>query len=72
MSNHDGSYLINRILFLLNEYEVFNLFGKDKTLQFIDEIRKIGYDQDCNNGEMLNPRKRKNRHSSCFLLYYFK
>lgn len=53
MSNHDGSYLINKILFLLNRFDTFNILGKEKTLQFLKEIRKIGYDHDCNNGEIL-------------------
>ena len=53
MSNHDGSYLINDILFLLDNYQVFKLLGKEKTLQFLASIRKIGCEHDCNAGEIL-------------------
>jgi hypothetical protein len=53
MSNHDGSYLINQILFLLNDHEVFQFFGKEKTLQFLKRIREIGCEHDCNAGEIL-------------------
>ncbi len=54
MSNHSGSYLINNVLIRLDDYEVFTLLGKEKTLQLLSEIRKIGRDYDCNDGEILD------------------
>lgn len=53
MSNHDGSYLLNEVLFLLEKQNFFDFLGKKKTLAFLDEIRTIGHDHDCNDGEIL-------------------
>ena len=54
MSNHDGSYMLNTVLFLLKEQNVFDYLGKEKTLKFLNRIRDIGWDNDCNNGEILD------------------
>lgn len=54
MSNHDGSYLLNEVLLLLDKQKVFDFLGKEKTLAFLNEIRTIGNCHDCNNGEILD------------------
>ena len=53
MSNHNGSFMLNEVLELLNNFEIFKILGKEKTLLFIEEICKIGFDNDCNDGEIL-------------------
>lgn len=54
MSNHAGSYLLNEVLILLDEQKVFDFFGQEKTLDFLEKIRKIGMYHDCNSGEILD------------------
>jgi len=53
MSNHCGSYMLNGVLQILDEYDFFNTIGKDKTLSFIKKILKFSSDYDCNEGEIL-------------------
>ncbi len=53
MSNHSGSYLINEVLQVINNHKVFELLGKEKTLQLLLKIRQVGDDYDCNSGEIL-------------------
>ncbi len=53
MSNHSGSYIINHILHALEEYDFFKTLGKEKTLKFLNKKRKLSWDFDCNNGEIL-------------------
>jgi hypothetical protein len=53
MSNHCGSYLINAMLHLLDDYQVYESLGKEKTLAFMEKIRNISFDNDCNDGEIL-------------------
>jgi hypothetical protein len=52
MSNHAGSYFLNAILMLLEEYSYFKNLGSAKTLEFINEAIKLC--PDCNNGEILD------------------
>lgn len=56
MSNHSGSYVLNKVLRVLNdkEYDFFKGIGKDKTLAFITFVIKIGDYEDCNSGEILD------------------
>lgn len=54
MSNHAGSYMINDILYILDEYKVFDVLGKQKTLDLLNKIRKVGIENDCNDGEILD------------------
>lgn len=53
MSNHDGSYMLNEVLKLLDRYEFFNTIGKGKTHSFISQILKLSQHYDCNEGEIL-------------------
>ena len=54
MSNHDGSYMLNHVFGLMERYEVFDLLGKEKSRELIQEIVKMSYDHDCNVGEILD------------------
>lgn len=53
MSNHGGSYLLNGVITLLNQRDVFNTIGKDHTLSFIKEVIDLGHYHDCRVGEIL-------------------
>ena len=54
MSNHSGSMMLNQVLFLLkDEYDFFvNIDSKIKA-SFLSDVLTIGYDYDCNDGEIL-------------------
>jgi hypothetical protein len=52
MSNHEGSFFLNEILTLLEEYKFFKKLGSVKTLEFINEAIQLC--EDCNNGEILD------------------
>jgi len=55
MSNHDGGYLLNEVLLLLEREGVFRILGREKVRQVIRKIvKKAVYDYDCNNGEILD------------------
>lgn len=53
MSNHMGSYMLNNVLHLLDEKNVFQLLGREKTLELLQGINRIGCEYDCNDGEIL-------------------
>jgi hypothetical protein len=54
MSNHSGSYMLNDIIQLLNNEQVLNIIGLQKSQQVITQIVKIASkDYDCNPGEIL-------------------
>jgi hypothetical protein len=54
MSNHGGSYMLNDIIQLLNDEQVLNIIGLQKSQQVITQIVKIAsLDYDCNPGEIL-------------------
>ncbi len=53
MSNHDGSYMLNEVLVLLDKYSVFDWLGKEKAKQFVDDVIYISRGHDCNMGEVL-------------------
>lgn len=54
VSNHSGSYLINETLQILDNDKVFELLGKEKTLQLLLKIKSLGFEYDCNDGEILD------------------
>ena len=35
-------------------FDIFKILGEEKTLKLLNEIRIIGFDNDCNNGEILD------------------
>ena len=55
MSNHDGSYMLNEVLSLLqDEYAFFDNIEAKTREEFIIKILKLGGGHDCNNGEILS------------------
>ncbi|NRB10622.1 MAG: hypothetical protein HRU35_03275 [Rickettsiaceae bacterium] len=54
MSNHDGSEMLNSVLFLLKDkYNFFNEISEEDRVKFISEIIKIGNCYDCSHGEIM-------------------
>lgn len=54
MSNHNGSYMLNRILFMLEDKGVFKDLGLEKSREIIKSVSDIGEGYgDCNPGEIL-------------------
>ena len=53
MSNHDGSYLLNELLRLLEERGVFTQWGPEMTQQLVSDIVRLSPRYDCNPGEIL-------------------
>ena len=54
MSNHDGSYMLNDILILLEEYKFFTTLTKKEISKFCQKVKSIGGEHDCNNGEIFD------------------
>ena len=55
MSNHSGSRMLNDIIQLLNDEEVLNTIGLQKSQQVITQIVDIASRiYDCNSGEILD------------------
>lgn len=69
MSNHDGSYMLNEVLVVLEKYDFFKLLSKEKTLKFIEKIVDIGSGSDCNTGEILEEIGEKLNICYCCLKY---
>ena len=53
MSNHNGSYMLNEVLELLEEKHFFEKLTVEEKHDFILQIIKIGDENDCNPGEIL-------------------
>ncbi|MEQ8192419.1 MAG: hypothetical protein ABRQ39_30920 [Candidatus Eremiobacterota bacterium] len=53
MSNHDGSYMLNEVLILLEKRGYFSHMNPVETKKFVNEILSIGNEYDCNDGEIL-------------------
>ena len=54
MSNHAGSYMLNKVLHLLDESSVFDMLGREKTQELVQAIISMSYGYDCNTGEILD------------------
>jgi hypothetical protein len=54
MSNHDGSYILNDALKVLEKEAIFEIIGEEKSQKIALNFIKIGYKHDCNNGEILS------------------
>lgn len=55
MSNHSGSFMLNKVLRLLDDnYNFFDTLKKEEILKFIKKTIDIGAYADCNNGEILD------------------
>jgi hypothetical protein len=54
MSNHDGSYMLNEVIKLVETSHVFLRLGKRRSQSLLLGIIKLAVDQhDCNPGEIL-------------------
>jgi len=53
MSNHNGSYMLNHVLKLMDEYRLFEHLGREQTQQFVLQVLQLGWRNDCNNSEIL-------------------
>lgn len=54
MSNHAGSYMLNKVLHLLEERGVFTLIGPEAAQRLALDIEKISRHYDCNSGEIFD------------------
>lgn len=54
MSNHSGSYMLNEVLSIAKEMGVSDSIGKEAFRKFALKLVKIGYNYDCNSGEILD------------------
>jgi hypothetical protein len=54
MSNHSGSYMLNDIIRMLDDEQVLEMIGLQKTQQIIAKLVQIASRKyDCNAGEIL-------------------
>ena len=53
MSNHDGSYMLNAVLCLLEKNGFFEGNSKKKNIKILDAVWEIGFEYDCNSGEVF-------------------
>jgi len=53
MSNHSGSYMLNTVLKMLDQYLVYDMLGKEKSLELVRGLLKISHNCDCNSHEIL-------------------
>ena len=53
MSNHDGSYLLNEVLHLLEARGLFTQLGPEATQQLVRDIVRLSSRYDCNRGEIM-------------------
>ena len=54
MSNHSGSYMLNEVLEVMEEEQVFAQLGREKTIHLVQKIMEMSFRHDCNNGEILD------------------
>lgn len=65
MSNHDGGYMLNEVLLLLEKYGFFNTLRQQEIVDFAKDIVTIGNDHDCNDGEIFNKIGRRMKYCYC-------
>lgn len=53
MSNHKGSYMLNKVLLLMEERGVFAQMGQEAAQRLVLEIVKLSDRYDCNENEIL-------------------
>ena len=53
MANHQGAYMLNGVLRMLEEESFFATLGPEKTERFIKRVVDLGYDDDCQSYEIL-------------------
>jgi hypothetical protein len=53
MGNHSGGYMLNEVIGILEEAQVFQWLGEDPTRALLLKLVDIGQDYGCSNGEIL-------------------
>ncbi len=53
MSNHNGSYMLNSMLVMLEREAFFAEIGPEKTEEFLRHILSLSWKYDCNRGEIM-------------------
>lgn len=53
MSNHLGGHMLNELLIAMAKDEVFEKLDKKDTRRILKNVFDIGYNYDCNPGEIL-------------------
>ncbi len=53
MSNHSGSYMLNKVLKMLLSHSAFESLETEKTQSIVLDLLKISDYYDCNSGEIL-------------------
>lgn len=54
MSNHNGSYMLNSLLVMLERESYFARIGPEKTAEFVTDVVGLVWDYDLNEGEILD------------------
>ena len=54
MANHQGAYMLNNVLRMLEGESFFATLGPEKTQQFIKRVVDLGYRDDCQSYEILD------------------
>lgn len=54
MSNHSGSYMLNNVLEVLEEEQVFVQLGREKSIRLVQRIVGMSFGYDCNRDEILD------------------
>ncbi len=54
MSNHSGSYMLNRVLEMLEGKGILADLGQEKAQKLLTDTVRISHDYDCNSGEILD------------------
>ena len=54
MSNHNGSYMLNSLLVMLERESYFAGIGPEKTAEFVIKVVGLARDYDGNPGEVLD------------------
>lgn len=65
MSNHSGSYMLNEVLFLLEEYGFFDRLTQEEMVTFSNSIAKIGCKHDCSDGEIFSDIGKRIKYCYC-------
>ena len=65
MSNHDGSYMLNEVLLLLEKRGFFNGLTQEEIKSFVHDIVYIGNCHDCNDGEIFDEIGKRLKYCYC-------
>ena len=54
MANHQGAYMLNEVLGLLEEESFYATLGPERTQRFIKRVVDLGFRDDCQSYEILH------------------